>query len=320
MRVQRRIRSLAGPAEPRMAVRAWRPILVTLVIAGVCLGDGLPQARAGFIRAKGTTSAIGGVSSFDDTGLVPSGSAEAEAQSLGIVGGTLQNTASAFGLANYGTLSSFAYATSTNVNPLAQGAVAGGEAMFSDLLRVRSDSLSFGTPVVLRFSQLVIGSFHAGTDGLALASVDSGLSLNTGQFTTYSAGAGVTGSGYSESVTDSGPLFVNMTVGTAFRLDGLLRTNAIVGTTNAVWSDYSNTAHYYADPVTPGVYLTSDSGHDYSSPGASPAVPEPASLSLAGLGLLSLFGYGWRHRRRGGALRRHAPDPAPAVRIGNQRR
>ena len=58
-------------------------------------------------------------------------------------------------------------------------------------------------------------------------------------------------------------------------------------------SDYSNTANFYADSLTPGVSLVSASGHDYASP-----VPEASScLSFGGL-LVGLGGMAVRIRRR----------------------
>jgi hypothetical protein len=50
---------------------------------------------------------------------------------------------------------------------------------------------------------------------------------------------------------------------------------------------------------------------------ASPAqvVPEPASLTLLGIGAVALFGYGWRRRRRAAARRRGTAGEGPASRV-----
>ena len=52
-------------------------------------------------------------------------------------------------------------------------------------------------------------------------------------------------------------------------------------------SDFSHTAHTYADVLTPGVTLTSLSGHDYSSP-----APVPEASSMISLGVLLSLGLG----------------------------
>ncbi len=49
--------------------------------------------------------------------------------------------------------------------------------------------------------------------------------------------------------------------------------------------DASHTIKLFVDPTTPGVVLTSDSGHNY-------AIPEPASLGMLTLGL-ALVAMGW---------------------------
>jgi hypothetical protein len=98
---------------------------------------------------------------------------------------------------------------------------------------------------------------------------------------------------------DNGPILASTTVGSSFSLRAILSAQARYGGGpggGSVTTDFSRTAYYYADALTPGVFLTSDSGHDYSRP-AVEAVPAPGSLALAGTGVLVLLGRGW-HRRR----------------------
>jgi hypothetical protein len=65
-------------------------------------------------------------------------------------------------------------------------------------------------------------------------------------------------------------------------------------------ADASNTLLTFLDPITPGLTITSASGHDYSTDaanGGTPgtgAVPEPSSLALALSGLAFLA---YRRRR-----------------------
>ena len=58
-------------------------------------------------------------------------------------------------------------------------------------------------------------------------------------------------------------------------------------------ADFADTGHVYLWSTTPGVVLTSESGHDYAPP-----VPEPgtSALLLAGVSVVALR---WRRQRRG---------------------
>lgn len=62
--------------------------------------------------------------------------------------------------------------------------------------------------------------------------------------------------------------------------------NSYLGDTQRAFIDASHTARMFLDPITPGITLVADSGHDYSVS----AVPEPATwgLMLGGLGLLAV--------------------------------
>jgi hypothetical protein len=56
-----------------------------------------------------------------------------------------------------------------------------------------------------------------------------------------------------------------------------------------------HTTHFFVDPLTPGVHISSDSGHDFATP---VAVREPASLPTLASGVLGVVAFGGARRRR----------------------
>jgi len=89
----------------------------------------------------------------------------------------------------------------------------------------------------------------------------------------------------------------------------LLSTNVVIPIGGALvakgfaWNgsylaNYANTLHTFVFSPTPGVVITSASGHDYSPTADAIATPEPASLFLLGGGLLGLGGRIRSHRKR----------------------
>ena len=99
-----------------------------------------------------------------------------------------------------------------------------------------------------------------------------------------------------------------MSPGTIFSLSGGMTlfaeayaggaySGGVAGTVDTtVAANHSADFHLDADPVT-GASYTTDSGQNYFSPQVS-AVPEPASLTLAGIGIGLAAAYRWRRRRQ----------------------
>jgi len=198
--------------------------------------------------------------------------------------------------ASPGTLGSFASVQVASADPGVGQVYAFARAGFTDTLRVGSASLPAGTPVILLFSQQVEGGFRD-LDGFVLGYVVSQMNPTIG----------LTDSNYilhaDGRLQDSGPpILAWTTVGATISLRGTLSVQASYRggpDGGSLTSDFYHTAHYYADSLTEGVFLTSDSGHDYSSPGALQAVPEPGSFTLAAMGVLGCFGYRWSRTRFG---------------------
>lgn len=86
---------------------------------------------------------------------------------------------------------------------------------------------------------------------------------------------------------DGGIMTFDVAYHWGYRDDVFGRLDAQVGNTQSFTGglatlDFGNSAHAYAQVLTPGYTLGSQSGHDYSS------VPEPGSLALAAFGLAAL--------------------------------
>ena len=180
-------------------------------------------------------------------------------------------TASTFARADFGSLGVSTSGSATH-GPQVVGATIVGraEATFQDLLFIGGPE---GAPVELTFTLQLDGTCVALPDAFR-ASCDA------------SGSVALPGSGV--AVSASGAHFNSTTIawvgGSAFPINGamLATGSAIDGSYEAAFAD---TLHFYVSSPTPGVSITSQSGHDYSLPAVA-AVPEPPIAALIGAGLL----------------------------------
>ena len=195
----------------------------------------------------------------------------------------LERSVTGSGIGGFGTASAFARAdfgsmgVSTNGSaprgPQVSGPtiVSRSEATFQDILFIGGTA---GAPVELTFTLELDGTCSALPDA-SLASC-------------YAAG-GVALPGSGLSVTGDGSHTVSTTIawvgGSAMGINGemLATGSAIDGSYEAAFAD---TLHVYVSSTTPGVAITSESGHDYSPPVA--AVPEPPMALLVAGGLVAV--------------------------------
>jgi hypothetical protein len=223
--------------------------------------------------------------------------------------GAGQNS-SAMVRADMGDLGVRVFAGSAGFTP---GATAVGIAQFSDDLQLVSETLPFGTPVILQFSMQLEGTTVF--DSLSSLPANTGLDSNiflTGQV------EGVSHTyhefhrfGRAVQVTGDPTFTVGSSVGATLTLVGTLDINVrsdFQSGANSGFSDYLNSAKFLVAVDNPEVALVSASGHDYS------AIPEPEHYALAVGGALALYAL-WRRRGHGARDLSGAPSVQGSSRI-----
>lgn len=151
--------------------------------------------------------------------------------------------------------------------------------------------------VVVRWYLPVTGSGSQSGDGYAHAdfgffsqSVNSEVGVN---YRFYVDSGAVAYDGYFGNSGNVNYVDVTYQVGQSYDMgityDGDIRLDGLMGSANGIL-DYANTAHAYAQVLTPGATLSFASGHDYSLQ----PTPEPATLAALGMGAFGAI----RRRRR----------------------
>ena len=190
------------------------------------------------------------------------------------------------------------------VNPATFGYPTGGHLIQSagqnngvgitDQLRVNSATLAAGTPVDLLFTL----SF-AQTVSLSQA---ASMFLGGGYYATFQANAQsgaslqLVANGIDNLAATGSSAVLHTFVGNYINLSEAMSGGAgatyFDSTERSAHADASHSAHFFVDPLSVGVSLSTDSGHNYAT---AAAVPEPSS---AALGLAGGVVVGWLARRR----------------------
>jgi hypothetical protein len=195
--------------------------------------------------------------------------------------------------------------------PYLPAASASFSAEFDDDLTPVSSTLPIGSPISVHFTIHLdftstgasnreiwgdLGHVHANFwfGGTPPAFPQKFVALNfTPVFAPSLPKSGVYDYGLDVTGTVGSPMAVSAFLG----VDTLDYAGPDVGLSTHTAIDASHTLRLFADPSTPDFQLTSDSGHNYSlNPNPEGAVPEPASLTLWGIGMTIVAG--WRFARR----------------------
>lgn len=162
---------------------------------------------------------------------------------------------------------------------------------FTDRLEVKSLTQGFGTPTTVVYTLAISGTTNSPGPSPGFLGSPTG-----------TIGVSITGDGFFMAPLQWPPTFspsvpseinlaipvqINTTVGAvlsinvALGLSSFNRAGSGQGTSQQTIMDFTHTVKFFADPSAPDVFLSSASGHDYSTSAAAAPVPEPATLVLA---------------------------------------
>jgi hypothetical protein len=259
-------------------------------LAGAATAHAAPYTVT-YAQLGASVFSVGSDNRFHPATNSPSAQTLSDAASISYAGAS--GNASFSQTADFGNLHAFMTGSATG-SPLNQSFVTFGSfaaetaPQFYDSITVRAPGLPDGTPVTVTFTASLDGSAtgNAGPNG-STYNVQGYYDASAGPFSVrlFLTGAGP------RTYTATGTVNVGATYSvlgaTVFDISG---TSGFASTADAT-IDVSHTATLAVDPVTPGVQLVADSGHDYSLA----ALPEP---SAAACSLLALAAPALARRRR----------------------
>ncbi len=217
--------------------------------------------------------------------------------SLGALDANDDGSASASAHADFGTLGAVAVGSAAESTGLGFPVIgSSAEAMFNDGITIFAP----GEDTALVTFSLTLNGNCSFTDGATVGFPNAGCLGQGSLVGPPQLGIGVSDAKPSSSVTLLLPTNVLIPIGGDLKASGFAWNGSYV-------ASYGDTLHTFVFSPTPGVVITSVSGHDYSPTAPTTPVPEPASLFLVGAGLLGICG---RRRSRRNATSLHSGGAA----------
>lgn len=196
----------------------------------------------------------------------------------------LGNSASSWASVTDGSLHAFATATDSFFD--GTSAQAGAGASFNDTLLIQSNTLTFGTPVQLRFEAALSASITPCPNGSNAGAYAFG-QLSSGSFIQDHC---VAANDVHQPIS-----FVSTTVGAELQIFATLNVFAGAGGAGGTaTADAANTLRFFVTPLG-DFSFTSASGNTYQRISSA---PEPASLLLLGTALVGAGVRRWGQKRR----------------------
>jgi hypothetical protein len=200
--------------------------------------------------------------------------------------------AEAFGSAFAGKLGASALAAGSQQSTAGIiHAAASAQVSFNDFITLSGPGVSNGTPVDVVVNQSIVGTSqqqepnddqdysYFGTVTSSFAGTDIGICVGSPGNNLTSCNVAVTTN------------VLHLSVGTVYPITGQLTATASITGSATVLMSYGDTAHYYLQPLTPGVTIQSASGYSYQ------AVPETRTGPAVASGFFVVLFFVARGRR-----------------------
>ncbi|MGH8317658.1 MAG: PEP-CTERM sorting domain-containing protein [Steroidobacteraceae bacterium] len=229
--------------------------------------------------------------------------------------GSLHGTASAVYELTPGSITDEGYDDNGNpysytiVNPLEVAASADAFASFQDTFQITSSTLPYGTAVEIAVTPVFDGT------GSGNGCWSLGVTVDTGDYESIDpGGCGNGAQAYTQTVDmpayvgfEDDSLVADLAADTGVPYAPCRNSDNGYGNAGSgpdcdsqvAEESAADTANIYVDLLSPDASITFESGHDYSTPAPTNAVPEPPSLPMLLAGLAAMGGALMVQSRRG---------------------